>query len=133
MEAALSCCTAGRITVSDDCRSRWCATGVAVASVLLPIVCLLRSGSARAALSGLAHGRRQGAGPRFLGLSGAPSDAPARHGPPGPVRARFAGGSAEKMPKLASVLMCAGAPEGFRGRRAHGACACGRPMVCCRA
>ena len=49
---------------------------------LLPAVCVLRSGKARAASSGLACGRLQGVGPHFLGLLGTPSeDGPARHVP----------------------------------------------------
>jgi len=52
---------------------------------LLPV----RSGKARTASSGLACGRLQGVGPRFLGLLDAPPDEPARHVPPAPVGARL--------------------------------------------
>ena len=56
---------------------------------LLPAVCLLRSGKARTASSGLACGRLQGVGPRLLGPLDAPPDGSARHLPLGPVGARL--------------------------------------------
>ena len=87
---------------------------------LLPAVCLLRSGKARAASSGLACGRLQGVGPRFLGLLGTPPDGPARHVPPGPVGARLRAAARRKR-RSAQTCSCAFAPrEGPRGRRRHG-------------
>ena len=91
---------------------------------LLPAVCVLRSGKARAASSGLACGRLQGVPPRFLGLLGTPFDGPARHVPPAPVGTRLRA-AARRYRRSAQTCSCARAPrEGPRGRRRHGLPAC---------